>query len=65
MTGQELRNIRESLELSQQEFADVLDYSRGYICEMENNVKPIKHKFVRWMEMVLKENGFEKTSARN
>lgn len=45
MTGQELRQIRESRKLTRQTFAEMLGYaSAGYIARLENSTSETKEK---------------------
>ena len=52
MTKEELRELRESLGLTQEDFARQLGLSRGYYALVEKGGKPLSEKLVRNVERV-------------
>lgn len=54
--GRDLRKIRVDMDLTQEQFAEQIGYSRDYIQRLEANTVPMSHRLVKILEKI----GFKK-----
>jgi putative transcriptional regulator len=56
MRGDELRNIREQLHLTQKQFADAIGVSSNTVARWERGEVPIRESMARLVQLVRKHN---------